>query len=91
MPVATDVQDVQVSREGRMPVATAAVKPTRMSLRRLNINHLHRTLGKYAFALFRAQVRAYFSPGWGIIAANCDPAETIGPSSRSSFCGYSII
>ncbi len=34
-----------------MPVATAAVKPTRMSLRRLNINHLHRTLGKYAFAL----------------------------------------
>ncbi len=34
-----------------MPVATAAVKPTRMSVRRLNINHLHRTLGKYAFAL----------------------------------------
>ncbi len=39
-----------------MPVATAAVKPTRMSLRRLNINHLHRTLGKYAFALLFARL-----------------------------------
>ncbi len=34
-----------------MPGATAAVKPTRMSLWRLNINHLHRTVAKYAFAL----------------------------------------
>ncbi len=30
-----DVQDVQVSREGRIPVATAALEPTWMYLRRV--------------------------------------------------------